>query len=246
MTWFKLKVSGQREADLDRLERIAALLPRGAQVTLDGNEQYARPTDLADVLDELERRGAADELLRGLISIEQPVSRKQTFEPITQHGISRLGERAPVIIDEADATIDAFPKARALGYRGVSMKACKGVLRALINRARIDADGDGFQSAEDLTNLPHLPLCQDLAVVGALGLPHVERNGHHYFRCGAHLGEEERHDLAAHHSSLLRDGTDLHIEGGSIDLSSVNSAPGFGYAGPVGAPALELPAPSPR
>ena len=41
--WFKLKVGGDLQADLDRLARIAAVLDRlpAYQVTLDGNEQYA-------------------------------------------------------------------------------------------------------------------------------------------------------------------------------------------------------------
>lgn len=234
---FKLKVSGNAEADLHRLETIARLTPDGASFTVDGNEQYAEPGELADVLDELEQRGTAPSILSGLLAIEQPVARTRTFDPDAAGGIARLAERAPVIIDEADADLASYPRARALGYRGVSMKACKGVFRALLNRARIDADGEGIQSAEDLTNLPVLPLHQDLAVVAALGLPHVERNGHHYFRGTPHLVEEERAHLRAAHRTLYRDldaGADvaLRIEGGRVDLSSLQCA-GLGYGGVI-------------
>ncbi len=124
------------------------------------------------------------------------------------------------------------------------MKACKGVFRALLNRARIDADGEGLQSAEDLTNLPVLPLHHDLAVVASLGLPHVERNGHHYFRGQSHLTPDESEHLRTHHASLYH-GTEtgetlLTIQGGRLDLSSLienagqkTPTQGFGYDGPI-------------
>jgi hypothetical protein len=242
---FKLKVSGSVEADLARLETIASITPDGAHFTLDGNEQYEDPARLAAMLDELDERGNAPGLLSGLLAIEQPVHRANTFAPETAAGVARLAERAPVIIDEADADLSAYPRARALGYGGVSMKACKGVFRALLARARIDADGEGVQSAEDLTNLPILPLHQDLAMVSALGLPHVERNGHHYFLGQAHLSEEERERLQAAHGSLYSPAGKLRIEDGRLDLSSL-AVPGFGYAGPitmsVGEPVAETPA----
>ncbi len=251
LTDFKVKVSGDAEADAERLRRIASLTPEGAAFTLDGNEQYSDAGLLADALDTLEQEGGAESLFEGLVSIEQPISRKNTFAPESARGIARLRERAPVIIDEADATLDAYPMARKLGYGGVSMKACKGVLRALLNRARIDVDGEGFQSAEDLTNLPTLPLFQDLAVVSALGLEHVERNGHHYFRGNHHLTAEEQAHVLEHHGDLFGPtppaseptesgserattprGTLLRIEGGRISLESLDAV-GLGYGGPV-------------
>ncbi len=239
---FKLKVSGNEHADLMRLETIANLTPEGASFTLDGNEQYQEPSVLADVLDELERRGNADAILGGLLAIEQPVARTRTFDEDAAGGIRRLSERAPVIIDEADAKLSSYSQAKALGYGGVSMKACKGVFRALFSRASLEADGKGIQSAEDLTNLPVLPLHQDLSIVAALGLPHVERNGHHYFRGQSHLTDAETRHLQEHHASLYRTGDDgatlLAIEGGRLDLSSLNpkapgSVKGFGYDGPI-------------
>lgn len=227
LTSFKVKVCGDRDTDEARLRRTAALLPEGSEVTLDGNEQYTDPAELADTLDALERGGGAERLLDGLISVEQPVSRKVTFDPGTAKGVARLAERAPVMIDEADATLDAFTRARELGYTGVSMKACKGVSRALLSRARIDASGSGFQSAEDLTNLPPWPLLQDLAVVSALGLAHVERNGHHYFRGPAHLTGPERAALVERHPDLFDADGLLRVEDGHLRLDSLDR-PAFG------------------
>ena len=37
-------------------------------------------------------------------------------------------------------------------------------------------------SGEDLSNVGPVALMQDLAVCASLGIGHVERNGHHYFR----------------------------------------------------------------
>ena len=50
-----------------------------------------------------------------------------------------LGAERPVIIDESDGPLDAFVTGRALGYSGVSSKACKGVWRSFINLARCRA-----------------------------------------------------------------------------------------------------------
>ena len=49
--------------------------------------------------------------------------------------VRRCRASSPVIIDESDDTLDAFVRARDLGYRGVSSKTCKGLYKSLINRA---------------------------------------------------------------------------------------------------------------
>jgi hypothetical protein len=81
-----------------------------------------------------------------------------------------------VIIDESDGEIESFPRARALGYGGVSSKDCKGFYKSLINLARCrlwNAEGEGsfFLSGEDLTTQAGLAVQQDLALVALLGLP---------------------------------------------------------------------------
>ena len=50
---------------------------------------------------------------------------------------------------------------------------------------------NGF-AADNLTNVPVVPLQQDLAAVRALGIPHLERNGHHYVHGLAHCSAGER------------------------------------------------------
>ena len=100
--------------------------------------------------------------------------------------MSALSRVKPVIVDESDADLAAFPSARALGYTGVSSKCCKGLYKSILNAARCkswNAEAGGeryFMSGEDLTTQAGLAVQQDLALVNLLGLTHVERNGHHY------------------------------------------------------------------
>src|SRR4029450_7757013 len=88
------------------------------------------------------------------------------------------------IVDEADDSYDAFPAARALGYRGISSKSCKGVYKSVINATRAakwSAEGTRhFIAGEDLTCQAGLAVQQDLALGALIGVTHAERNGHHY------------------------------------------------------------------
>lgn len=226
--WFKLKVGGDLRADLDRLRRIAAVLDATGidyRASLDGNEQY----DDIDAVIELWRRmretkGLA-RLTNSIAFIEQPVNRKTALA----RDISKLSSLKPVIIDESDDTLDAFLRARSLGYRGVSSKTCKNLYKSILNAARCAAwnQAEGttsyFMSGEDLTTQAGLAVQQDLALVAFLGLTHVERNGHHYvdgFR-GAPAAEQLAF-LAAHPALYHGAGevVRLTIEDGKLDLSS--------------------------
>jgi len=234
LRWFKLKLSGDPRADLERCLRftevVEASAPDGWRLTVDGNEQFADLGVLRTLLDELSRDSGGARLLERLQCIEQPLPRAWSFEPAAVPGLAALGEVAPVILDEADHGIEAFPRALALGYGGVSVKNCKGVLRALLNRALCDRHR-AFQSAEDLTNLGVLALQQDLTTVAALGLGHVERNGHHYFRGLGHLPAGEAQGALEAHPGLWREeaGTiALRIEDGDLDLGSLQGV-GYGY-----------------
>ncbi|MCC7285717.1 MAG: hypothetical protein IT503_06005, partial [Burkholderiaceae bacterium] len=184
---FKLKVGGRIDDDVARLARIAAVLDRidgDILVTLDGNEQY----DGADgVLELLARLRGAPELARLFASIafvEQPIARKLALDV----DVRAIAAIRPVIIDESDGELDAFVRARACGYGGISSKTCKGVYRSLLNAARCAAwsaqapagAAQLFMSGEDLTTQAGLAVQQDLALVNLLGIAHVERNGHHY------------------------------------------------------------------
>ena len=236
-SWWKLKVGGDVTADVDRLCRIAAVLDRlhGYHVSLDGNEQYE---DVAGVL-ALWRAMQAEPRLRRLVAsvafIEQPVKRAKALDG----AMGALAAERPVIVDESDGPLDAFVQAKALGYAGVSSKACKGVWRSLINLARCRAwnaavpEPRYFMSAEDLTTLPGVCVQQDLALVSAMGLAHVERNGHHFVDGFAGRPRAEAVRFMEAHPDLYADtprGPRLAIREGVLDLGSVVDAVGLGAA----------------
>lgn len=238
LRWFKLKLCGDASIDLPRTLSFGELcLEKAGQdfsVTVDGNEQFADLAGLTRFMKQLEEEEVGRELLRRLVCIEQPLPRAASFEESAREELAALREFAPVIIDEADHGIEALPRALELGYGGVSMKNCKGVLRALLQRGLCDARG-ALQSAEDLTNLGVLALQQDLTTVAALGLTHVERNGHHYFRGLSHLSELEAKQAAVAHPDLWETSASevsLRIEDGHLQLASLQT-PGYGYASAV-------------
>jgi hypothetical protein len=241
--FLKIKVTGRLDEDLARLGSIAGLLSRSASpcaVTLDGNEQYADLGAFAKLVDRLRMTPELQPFYRAILFIEQPLERSVALAPETASLLKRIGEHKPVIIDEADGTLHAFRTAMALGYRGVSHKNCKGVYKSLMNLARARRRNEMigaehyFVSAEDLTNLPVVPLQADLASVALLGIPHVERNGHHYFFGLDHLtGSEQAAALASHPDLYVRFGRGavLRIWDGAIDIGSIQ-VPGMGFAAP--------------
>lgn len=228
----KIKLGGDPAADCLRLVTIAALLDRlglDSRVTVDANEQYA-PDALTALLALIDGEPRLQGLSTRLLFIEQPFDRRVTFERALD---PRIASRT-VVIDEADDSYDSFVRARDLGYRGVSSKCCKGFYKALLNATRVavwngEAGEDRYLvSAEDLTCQPGLAVQQDTAFVAALGLTHVERNGHHYvdgFGPAPH-GEAERF-RAAHPSFYTgSDRVRLAVGSGRLDLSSLGG-PGF-------------------
>jgi len=232
--YFKLKVSGDAKADLERLAAIASVLDRAPQpyfATLDGNEQYG---DVEGVL-ELWRGIVADarlkRLAKSVIFVEQPIKRRNALA----QSIAPLAQHKPVIIDESDDSLEAFPRAKALGYTGVSSKSCKGLYKSVLNRARCALWGRGeererfFMSGEDLTLQAGLALQQDLALVSLLGIMHLERNGHHYVNGMAGLPAAEQEAFLAGHPDLYErshGAARVAIHGGMLEIGSLE-CPGY-------------------
>jgi L-alanine-DL-glutamate epimerase-like enolase superfamily enzyme len=232
--WFKLKVGGDVKTDVERLAAIASVLdriPEGYQATLDGNEQY----DSAEQALALWRAVRADARLKQLAArvafIEQPVKRQNALND----DVSELAEEKPVIIDESDDSLEAFPLARRRGYTGVSSKTCKGLYKAILNSARCtmwnreEGGARFFLSAEDLTTQAGLAVQQDLALVALLGIAHVERNGHHYVNGMAGLPETEQDAFLAVHPDLYErshGAVRLKITAGTLALGSLY-VPGY-------------------
>ncbi|MDK1374418.1 MULTISPECIES: enolase C-terminal domain-like protein [unclassified Sinorhizobium] len=234
--YFKIKVSGRPVEDLERLMAIAAVLDRtidGYRATLDGNEQFESADAAADLLDRLQKEPRLSRLRRSLLFFEQPIARAEALSK----SVAALAERMPLEIDESDGDIGAFPRARELGYAGISSKSCKGFYRALINRARVEkwnreaGSSQYFMSAEDLTTQSGLALQQDLVLAALVGTGHVERNGHHYVDGMAQAPTGEQASYLAAHPDLY-DGASgrarLVIKGGELNFGSALRAIGLG------------------
>jgi L-alanine-DL-glutamate epimerase-like enolase superfamily enzyme len=229
--YFKLKLNGDSAHDAERLIRIGrelATLPHDYQVTLDANEQYADLNVLGALVERLDHDAALQPIARKLLYIEQPMPRDIT----KTSPLGALSKR-DFIIDEADDSYDAFPAARALGYRGISSKSCKGVYKSVINAARAakwSADGGRyFISGEDLTCQAGLAVQQDLALGALIGVTHAERNGHHYVGGFADTPAAEAEAyLTAHPDLYVRDGNKIRlaIHDGDLLTGSLTQ-PGF-------------------
>jgi hypothetical protein len=165
-------------------------------------------------------------LVSSIVFIEQPIKRQNALAA----DVSALGKEKPVIIDESDDSLDAFPRAKALGYRGVSSKTCKGLYKSIINAARCAAWGrDYFMTGEDLTIQAGLALQQDLALVSLLGLTHLERNGHHYVNGMAGLPAHEQDAFLLAHPDLYErshGAVRVRISNGNLHFKSLDR-PGY-------------------
>ena len=232
--WFKLKVGGHLQDDLERLVRIAGVLDRirdPVRLSLDGNEQYEDVEAVVELWQAMEREPALQRLCASTLFIEQPIKRQVALA----RSVQPLARLRPVIIDESDGDLDAFPRARRLGYAGVSSKNCKGFYKSLVNLARCrrwNADGEGgfFMSGEDLTTQAGFSVQQDLALVSLLGLAHVERNGHHFIDGFAGRPAAEAQAFLRQHPDLYREDQGrvrLRIEHGLLQIGSLE-CPGFG------------------
>jgi hypothetical protein len=232
--YFKLKLAGNPDADLRRLTEIAVVLDRLPEytVTLDGNEQFADVTTIAEFWSQAAATPSLARLIAATLYLEQPLPRALALET----DVSELARSKPLLIDESDASFDAFPTARALGYSGVSSKSCKGIYKSLLNAARCTLWNNStprryFLSAEDLTMQAGLAVQQDLALASVLGLSHVERNGHHYVNgfSGQGAGADEQQRFLSAHPDLYQrshGSVRLAIRDGSIALGSLE-IPGF-------------------
>jgi hypothetical protein len=123
--WFKLKVGGDVKADMERLTAIAAVLDRipvAYHASLDGNEQYDDVQGVLELMKKISGEPRLKRLAASIVFVEQPIKRQAALaKPVALE--------KPVIIDESDDSLDAFPRAKALGYKGVSSKTCKGMRR---------------------------------------------------------------------------------------------------------------------
>ena len=240
--WFKLKVAGDVKNDVERLSAIAAVLdPHFAKLaepyhtTLDCNEHFDDARSTLAFWGSVKAEPRLKRLASSIVFIEQPMKRQITLSGGTGADVSELAEEKPLIIDESDDSLEAFPRARRLGYTGVSSKTSKGIYRAILNAARCrlwnreEGTARYFMAGEDLTTQAGLAVQQDLALASLLGITHVERNGHHYVNGMAGLPQAEQEAFLASHPDLYEKShgaVRLKIQEGMLCVSSLG-CPGY-------------------
>jgi L-alanine-DL-glutamate epimerase-like enolase superfamily enzyme len=237
LRYFKVKLFAEEQRDFARLRELNHLLERetGGKyfVTLDGNENFKTFEAFREFWQKAAGEPSLRELWRRIIVVEQPVHRDRALSDDLGAALRTWKDRPPLIIDESDGAVGDLPQALALGYVGTSHKNCKGIVKGIANAcllAKRRRKGErAVLTGEDLCNLGPVALLQDLALMAMLGIEHVERNGHHYYRGLTLWPADWQEAVLADHGDLYtrhRDGfACLHIGEGRVALGSVNSAP---------------------
>ena len=236
LRYFKVKLFADAERDFARLRELSRLLERktGGKcfITLDGNENFKSFEAFHEFWQKAAGEPALRELWRRIIVVEQPVHRDRALGDEPGAALRAWTDRPPLIIDESDGAVGDLPRALALGYAGTSHKNCKGIVKGIANACLLEKrrrNGERVVlTGEDLCNLGPVTLLQDLAMMALLGIEHVERNGHHYYR-GLSLWPADWQDATlAAHGDIYRRHRDgfafLHIREGRVALGTVNIA----------------------
>ncbi len=241
LKYFKIKTCNNLDVDLARLHTIADLIERYRGddyfVTLDGNEQYSTAEDFDGLIDAICGSAALATFWRRTLVIEQPLDRRIALDEQHTAGIRRLAASKPVIIDESDGELGSYARAIELGYRGVSSKNCKGPIKSILNAGLTwlnnehGAAANYVMTGEDLCTVGVVAVQSDLCLIAALGLTHIERNGHHYHRGLSYLPEgEQRAALAAHGDFYACEHgvAGPHLTDGKFNIGSLQCT-GFGF-----------------
>lgn len=241
ITHFKIKICGEIETDLPRLESIATLLKskiKDFKFTLDGNEQFSSVSEFRLHWEKLKENALLNSFLNEdhLLFVEQPLHRDFALNDDVYRDIHKWDLCPSMIIDESDGEISSLQQALDLGYRGTSHKNCKGVFKGIANTCKIQfnrqtKDGEWIISGEDLANVGPVALLNDLSVMSSLGINDVERNGHHYFAGLSVYPKDLQGKICCSHEDLYSFGelgfASLIINDGIISLSTLIES-GFG------------------
>jgi hypothetical protein len=237
LRYFKIKLIGDSMHDRDRLRGVTHLLDREARgdwfATVDGNENFKSFTAFREFWESLASDPLLHDFKKHLLVVEQPVHRDHALNDEAANTLGSWPDRPPLIIDESDGAIGDLTRALALGYTGTSHKNCKGIVKGLANACllahRRGQGRAGMLTGEDLCNLGPVALLQDLAIVSLLGIEHVERNGHHYYRGLSMWPTDWQDTVRAIHGDIYEQHPQgfacLRIRDGGLALDSVNAAP---------------------
>ena len=113
---FKLKISPDVNHTRYRILRVAELCQKhlGADylVTLDANELFQSVQQLEELVAALRATPQLGVFVKNILAVEQPLARHVALAPHHADAIRRLSDWRPVIIDESDATLDGYARAK--------------------------------------------------------------------------------------------------------------------------------------
>jgi L-alanine-DL-glutamate epimerase-like enolase superfamily enzyme len=184
LTHIKIKLNGDDLGwDVERVlgvERVAAEAQKQRGVatwcySLDFNERCANVEYLLEFLRRLQER--SPEGFGRIAYIEQPTARDlQAHRDNVMHEAARL---RPVVIDESLLDLESLRLARAMGYTGAALKACKGQSQSLLLGAAAQKYGL-FLCVQDLT-CPGASLIHSAGLAAHVpGVTAIEANARQY------------------------------------------------------------------
>lgn len=184
LTHLKIKLNGDSlDWDVDRtmrVDRMAAEAQRARgndrwYYSLDFNEKCPNVGYLVEFLNRVRERAPAG--FDRIQYIEQPTARDLHADRANvMHEAARL---KPVVIDESLTDLESLLLARAMGYTGVALKACKGQSQALLMAAAARKEGM-FLCVQDLT-CPGASLIHSAGLAAHVpGVAAIESNARQY------------------------------------------------------------------
>jgi L-alanine-DL-glutamate epimerase-like enolase superfamily enzyme len=184
LTHLKIKLNGDDLGwDVERVVRVerttaAAQRQRGIarwHYSLDFNERCANVTYLLDFLARVQEQSPA--AFDRIAYIEQPTARDLKAD---RHNVMLEAAKArPVVIDESLLDLESLQLARAMGYTGAALKACKGQSQSLLMAAATQKYGL-FLCVQDLT-CPGASLLQSASLAAHIpGVTAIEANARQF------------------------------------------------------------------
>jgi L-alanine-DL-glutamate epimerase-like enolase superfamily enzyme len=184
LTHLKIKLNGDDlNWDVERVVAVNAVAEseqdkRGVTewfYSLDFNEKCANVGYLLAFLLTIKQRIPAG--FERIQYIEQPTKRDlQADRANVMHEASKL---RPVVIDESLLDLESLRLARAMGYTGAALKACKGQTQSLLMAAAAKKDGM-FLCVQDLT-CPGASLLHSASLAAHIpGIAAIEANSRQY------------------------------------------------------------------
>jgi len=211
VTHIKIKLNGSDLSwDVDRVvavDRVTTETQRSRQVaqwhySLDFNEKCPNVDYLLAFLRQLRER--AEEGFGRIQYVEQPT--KRDLKEDQANVMHRAAKLIPIVIDESLVDLESLELARAMGYSGVALKACKGQSQVLLMAAAAQKH-KMFLCVQDLT-CPGASLIHSAGLAAHVpGVAAIEANARQYVPAANRPWEDRFPGIFKIHDGLMQTGS---------------------------------------